>query len=226
MEFIGVGAWSWNSADAAAFAALEGSALHRIPLAFVFAVLLASCSYRRGPGGEVGKRIDSTREKIASLRETHRSAADDIQQLRTQAEIVRLETEMLRDFGHSAFGPAFSLAPPDESLPPPGFIAGSLTYELKVQEGFEEVWLLLAVPESLPDVTEVVESGRRMHEECLATYARQNGRAYDLTPEQRGYVRSVVALRATQLLTEASAECRAFLETSRAWWAARCPVPP
>lgn len=198
----------------------------RIHLTFVLALLLVSCHTQRGPGGEVGARLDRAREQIRALREAHRSAAADLQQLRTQAEIVRLESEMLRDLGHRAFGPAFALAPPDDSLPPPDFIAASLTYELKVQEGLEEVWLLDEVPESFREVAEMVESGRRMHEECLATYASQNGRAYACTPEQRAYAESVVALRTAQLVSELHPEFRAFLETSRAWWAARCPVPP
>ena len=198
----------------------------RTPIALVLALLLVSCRAQRGPGGEVGARIDRTRAQIETLREAHRAASDDVEQLRTQAALVRLQTEMLQEFGQSPIPAVFVEAPSDDSLPPADFIAGSVGHQLKVHEAMEELWLAGPVAHAFADVSEAVGAGRRMHEEFLATYARQNGHAYDYTDDQRAYVRSIVDLRGVQLRMELHAESREFLQTSLAWWAARCPAPP
>lgn len=183
--------------------------------------LALGCRHTRGPGGEVGKRIDRTRDQIHELRDAHSSSSDDLEQLRTQTRIGLLEAEMFRDFGAKNYPPAFFQTPPDDSLPPAEFIETSVTFLLKRLEALEEFWLSASVPDLYPDVAQAVSAGRRMLEEWLATYARQNGHPYAHTPEQREYIQRVIALRGHQLLTESCNHCREFLQTSRAWWEAR-----
>ncbi len=198
----------------------------RILFACVLVLVLASCRAERGPGGGHGSRFDPERDRIESLREAHRAASDDLEQLRIQAELVRLQTELLQGLGQTPIPAIFVEATPDESLPPAEFIAASVGRQLRVHEAMEEMWLAGPVPDAFEDVSRAVEAGRRAHEEFLATYARQNGYAYDPTDEQRAYVRSIVELRELQIRMELHDELRGFLQTSLAWWAARCPSPP
>ncbi|GEM_PF-5249653 len=197
----------------------------RVPLALSLALLLVACHGRPGPGGEVGERVDQARDRIEDLREAHRAASDDLEQLRTQAEVLRLDTEVLRDLGQTPIPAVFVEAPPDDSLPPADYIAASVGHQLRAHEAMEELWLAGPVPEAYLDVSEAVEAGRRMHEEFLAAYARQNGSAYDYGDDQRAYIQFVVELRGHQIRVELHAGSREFLQTSQAWWAARRTAP-
>lgn len=143
-----------------------------------------------------------------------------------QIEIGRLEAEMFRDFGVKNYPPTTLQTPPDDSLPPAEFIEATVTFQLKRQESLDELWLACEVPDSHPDVEEAVHANRRMIERFLSTYERHNGYPYAFTPEQRDYIRRIVALRGQQLLAETCDHCREFLQVSRAWWEARSPPQP
>lgn len=196
------------------------------PLALALVLLLSACHGRPGPGGEVGKRIDLARDRIEDLREAHRAATDDIEQLHTQGEVVRLQAEVLRDLGQEPLPAVFAEAPPDDSLPPAEYIAASVSLQLRAHEAMEELWLAGPVAHAFQDVSEAVEAGRRMHEEFRATYAVQNGHAYDYADDQRAFIESIVELRGVQHRMEMHAGPREFLQTSRSWWAELCPARP